>query len=132
MFPHPPRRAGETSVYQSTCGGDGTATACYIDNVINNGTAQYANAYFELNYIRAFAANSSAVVNANGSAVTSGAGAPTTTAPASGSGSGFWLALLTVLILTLGAAGNFLAPISGLSENAFKTVIEIDTVRDSL
>jgi len=27
-----------------------------------------------------------------------------------------------------GAAGNFLAPISGLSENAFKTVMEIDTV----
>lgn len=27
-----------------------------------------------------------------------------------------------------GAAGNFLAPISGLSENAFKTVVEIDTV----
>ena len=27
-----------------------------------------------------------------------------------------------------GAAGNFLAPISGLSENAFKTVLEIDTV----
>jgi 2,4-dienoyl-CoA reductase [(3E)-enoyl-CoA-producing], peroxisomal len=28
----------------------------------------------------------------------------------------------------LGAAGNFLAPISGLSENGFRTVIEIDTV----
>jgi len=27
-----------------------------------------------------------------------------------------------------GAAGNFMAPISGLSENAFKTVIEIDTL----
>jgi len=27
-----------------------------------------------------------------------------------------------------GAAGNFLAPISGLSENGFRTVIEIDTV----
>jgi len=27
-----------------------------------------------------------------------------------------------------GAAGNFLAPISGLSENAFKTVLEIDTL----
>jgi peroxisomal 2,4-dienoyl-CoA reductase len=27
-----------------------------------------------------------------------------------------------------GAAGNFLAPISGLSENGFKTVMEIDTV----
>jgi peroxisomal 2,4-dienoyl-CoA reductase len=28
-----------------------------------------------------------------------------------------------------GAAGNFLAPISGLSENAFRTVLEIDAVR---
>jgi 2,4-dienoyl-CoA reductase [(3E)-enoyl-CoA-producing], peroxisomal len=28
----------------------------------------------------------------------------------------------------LGAAGNFLAPISGLSSNAFRTVIEIDTI----
>jgi len=27
-----------------------------------------------------------------------------------------------------GAAGNFLAPLSGLSENAFKTVIDIDTL----
>jgi hypothetical protein len=26
------------------------------------------------------------------------------------------------------AAGNFLAPISGLSENGFRTVIEIDVV----
>lgn len=30
--------------------------------------------------------------------------------------------------LASGAAGNFLAPISGMSENAFKTVMEIDTV----
>ena len=51
----------------------------YIDNVINNGTAQYANAYFDINYIRAFAVNSSAVVDASGSVVTSGAGAPTAT-----------------------------------------------------
>lgn len=29
----------------------------------------------------------------------------------------------------VGAAGNFLAPISGVSENAFRTVVEIDTVR---
>ncbi|KAF5375963.1 hypothetical protein D9757_008845 [Collybiopsis confluens] len=27
-----------------------------------------------------------------------------------------------------GAAGNFMAPVSGLSENAFRTVIEIDTI----
>lgn len=32
------------------------------------------------------------------------------------------------LCFLTGAAGNFLAPISGLSENAFRTVIEIDTV----
>ncbi len=30
--------------------------------------------------------------------------------------------------LLLGAAGNFLAPIASLSENALRTVIEIDTV----
>ena len=38
--------------------------------------------------------------------------------------------MLVSLILTFseGAAGNFLAPISGLSENAFRTVVEIDTV----
>jgi hypothetical protein len=27
-----------------------------------------------------------------------------------------------------GAAGNFISPISGLSANAFKTVIDIDTI----
>jgi peroxisomal 2,4-dienoyl-CoA reductase len=32
------------------------------------------------------------------------------------------------LKVSAGAAGNFLAPISGMSENAFRTVIEIDTV----
>lgn len=31
-----------------------------------------------------------------------------------------------------GAAGNFLAPIAKLSENGFKTVIEIDTVSDAM
>lgn len=41
-----------------------------------------------------------------------------------------WYPSLT-LIYSVGAAGNFLAPISGLSENAFKTVIEIDTVKVS-
>ena len=29
----------------------------------------------------------------------------------------------------VGAAGNFLVPIEGLSEKGFKTVIDIDTVR---
>ena len=41
------------SVYQSTCGGDGTATACYLDNVINNGT-NYNDAYFDISYVKVF------------------------------------------------------------------------------
>jgi len=33
-----------------------------------------------------------------------------------------------IAFFNIGAAGNFLVPISGMSENAFKTVMEIDTV----
>ncbi|KAI0673184.1 concanavalin A-like lectin/glucanase domain-containing protein [Trametes maxima] len=57
--------AGVASVYQSTCGGDGTATACYLNNVINNGTA-YANAYFEISYIKAFSSSSALVATTSG------------------------------------------------------------------
>ena len=39
-----------------------------------------------------------------------------------------FIKLLPFFYIYLGAAGNFLAPISGMSENAFKTVLEIDTV----
>ncbi|KZO92115.1 NAD(P)-binding protein [Calocera viscosa TUFC12733] len=37
-------------------------------------------------------------------------------------------ALGKINFVICGAAGNFLAPISGLSENAFKTVLDIDTL----
>ncbi|KAI8996256.1 concanavalin A-like lectin/glucanase domain-containing protein [Trametes punicea] len=57
--------AGVPSVYQSTCGGDGSANACYLDNVINNGT-NYGNAYFEISYIKAFSLNSPLVATASG------------------------------------------------------------------
>ena len=40
--------------------------------------------------------------------------------------------MLSRVLLSTGAAGNFLAPISKLSENGFRTVIEIDTVRPRL
>ena len=40
-------------MYQSTCGGDGSSTACYVDNVINNGS-NYADAYFSINYVKVF------------------------------------------------------------------------------
>ncbi|KAI0645466.1 concanavalin A-like lectin/glucanase domain-containing protein [Trametes meyenii] len=53
--------AGVPSEYQPTCGGDGSKQACYVDNVINNGT-NYADAYFEINYIKAFSTDSSTLV----------------------------------------------------------------------
>ena len=51
----------------------------YLDNVINNSTS-YANAYFELNYIRAFGVNASVVVDSSGSAVGTGGASSTATA----------------------------------------------------
>ncbi|KAI1787368.1 concanavalin A-like lectin/glucanase domain-containing protein [Ganoderma leucocontextum] len=53
--------AGVASVYQSTCGGDGSATACYVDNVINNGT-NYADAYFDINYVKVFSLTAGVLV----------------------------------------------------------------------
>ncbi|THG93564.1 hypothetical protein EW026_g7702 [Hermanssonia centrifuga] len=81
--------AGVPSVYQSTCGnGEAVnASSCYLDNVINNGTSQYADAYFELNYIRAFSVNSTAVVGSDGTPVTSTAGGSPGSPTSSGSGS---------------------------------------------
>ncbi|KAI0743871.1 concanavalin A-like lectin/glucanase domain-containing protein [Daedaleopsis nitida] len=50
--------AGLGNVYQQTCGGDGTAQRCYLDNVINDGSSKYADAYFEIGYIKAFSTQS--------------------------------------------------------------------------
>ena len=40
-------------MYAATCGGDGSATACYINNVINT-PVNYTNAYFEISYVKVF------------------------------------------------------------------------------
>lgn len=45
--------AGSPEFFPLTCTGN-----CYLDYVINNGTEQYANAYFEVGYVRVFSANS--------------------------------------------------------------------------
>lgn len=45
--------AGAPEFFPLTCTGN-----CYLDYVINNGTEQYANAYFEVGYVRIFSANS--------------------------------------------------------------------------
>ena len=57
--------------------------------MINNGTSQYANAYFEISSIKAFAVNSSVLVNANGSSAantSSGSSGSSGTGTASGAG----------------------------------------------
>lgn len=101
--------AGVASVYQSTCGGSGAADQCYINNVINNGTSDYAQAYFELNYIRAFGVNSSVVVDATGSQVTatatgsSGQIFPTQSGSSGNSGSNGAVAIVPALLT--GAVG---------------------------
>ncbi|KAI0769640.1 concanavalin A-like lectin/glucanase domain-containing protein [Trametes elegans] len=53
--------AGVPAEYQQTCGGDGTQPACYVDNVINNGT-NYGDAYFEISSIKAFSTDASVLV----------------------------------------------------------------------
>ncbi|RPD77276.1 hypothetical protein L226DRAFT_459589 [Lentinus tigrinus ALCF2SS1-7] len=53
--------AGEASVYASTCGGDGTATACYLNNVINT-PVNYTNAYFEISYVKVFSTNEDVLI----------------------------------------------------------------------
>ncbi|KAI9066573.1 hypothetical protein FKP32DRAFT_355906 [Trametes sanguinea] len=53
--------AGVPAWYQATCGGDGSQSACYVDNVINNGTA-YSDAYFEISSIKAYSTDSSVLV----------------------------------------------------------------------
>ncbi|KAH9858403.1 concanavalin A-like lectin/glucanase domain-containing protein [Lenzites betulinus] len=53
--------AGVPADYQPTCGGDGSQSACYVDNVINNGT-NYDNAYFEISSIKAYSTDSSVLV----------------------------------------------------------------------
>ncbi|OBZ74680.1 putative glycosidase C21B10.07 [Grifola frondosa] len=79
--------AGGATVYQATCGGDGTADACYLDNVIGNGT-NYNNAYFEINYIKAFTVNSTVLspTTSGGSAVLETSTSTATSIAASGTG----------------------------------------------
>jgi hypothetical protein len=54
--------AGSPQFFNATCTGD-----CYLDYVINNGTSQYANAYFDVGYVRVFSANSSGNTESSGS-----------------------------------------------------------------
>jgi hypothetical protein len=46
--------AGVSSVYLPQCASQGTTQLCYNDNVINAGSSGYANAYFEIRYVRVY------------------------------------------------------------------------------
>jgi len=43
--------AGSAQFFNQTCSG-----TCYLDYVINNGTSQYSNGYFEMGYVRVYSA----------------------------------------------------------------------------
>ncbi|GBE86887.1 concanavalin A-like lectin/glucanase domain-containing protein [Sparassis latifolia] len=77
---------GIASIYSETCPVQGTANAstCYLDNVINNGTSQYANAYFEIPYLKVFSANGT-VITPSGSASGTGSNVGLPTSTSSGS-----------------------------------------------
>ena len=56
----------------------------YLDNVINNGTSDYANAYFEINYVKVFSLGQPIDPSSSGSSSTIAATSSASTATASG------------------------------------------------
>ncbi|RPD63371.1 hypothetical protein L227DRAFT_521471 [Lentinus tigrinus ALCF2SS1-6] len=91
--------AGQPNIYQATCGKPGetvVANTCYADNV--NGTgANYADAFFEVNYVKVYSVNSTVLspsvsggstVFSTATTTASAGGSSGTNASGSGSGSG--------------------------------------------
>ncbi|TCD60606.1 hypothetical protein EIP91_009772 [Steccherinum ochraceum] len=60
--------AGVPSLYQPTCGGDGSAQGCYVNSVINAGSPNMDNAYFEIRSIKTYGVNSSVVATGTNAA----------------------------------------------------------------
>ncbi|KAJ3555376.1 hypothetical protein NM688_g2611 [Phlebia brevispora] len=87
--------AGQDSIYDQTCNNtaqipaNSPSSRCTTDNVFNNGTADYAMAYFEIGSIKAFAANTTAISSTTPSSLVPGATASNTggSSPASTSSS---------------------------------------------
>lgn len=79
--------AGVPSLYVPTCGqnaaNQSAPNVCYVNSVINNGSPNFDQAYFEINYVKAFAVNSSVVSVPSGGSL-----APTATGSSSPSASG--------------------------------------------
>ncbi|TFK55153.1 glycoside hydrolase family 16 protein [Heliocybe sulcata] len=94
------------STYSETCGsGD-----CYLNSVINAGSPTYDTAYFEIAYLRVFAADNATVVSPSGTTTGSGtkaSGGASATA-ASGSSSGAMALLVNPATLLWGSAAALL------------------------
>ncbi|KAI0092215.1 concanavalin A-like lectin/glucanase domain-containing protein [Irpex rosettiformis] len=79
--------AGMSSLFGPSCAPSGNQTdpnLCYITDVINNGTSDYATAYFEFNSIRTYGVNTSVLVSFDG---TPESGSNSSTGSSSGSSS---------------------------------------------
>ncbi|KAI0047741.1 glycoside hydrolase family 16 protein [Auriscalpium vulgare] len=79
--------AGQPAVYNPSCTNAGPTGLCYNDNVVGPGSPKYDNAYFEVNYVRAYTTGgpaptaTSAGVAATGQVVAEAAAIPMPTAP---------------------------------------------------
>ncbi|TBU38093.1 concanavalin A-like lectin/glucanase domain-containing protein [Dichomitus squalens] len=81
--------AGQPTIYAQTCGGPvGNSSTCYLENVINNGTSQYADAYFEINYVKAYSLGDALDPTVSGTSVILSSISPTATSTSSANGSG--------------------------------------------
>ncbi|CCM04112.1 uncharacterized protein FIBRA_06272 [Fibroporia radiculosa] len=112
--------AGLASVYQETCPVNGTAglNTCYDNNVIDNGTPAYAEAYFEISYVKVFSLNetstsTSSSTSSSGSASTlsstSTSGSPTSSSSASTTSTTKASGAIPIVQLRSTAAGVFAA-----------------------
>ncbi|KAI1790516.1 concanavalin A-like lectin/glucanase domain-containing protein [Ganoderma leucocontextum] len=80
--------AGQPTIYAQTCGGPvGNSSTCYLENVINNGTSQYADAFFEINYVKAYSLGDALDPTESGSSLVLSSVAPTVTSGGNGASS---------------------------------------------
>lgn len=91
--------AGASSIFPQTCSG-----TCYTDYVMGDGS-NYANAYFDIDYIRIYGSGSNSVISASNSATgtssSSGAAASTTTTDAAPRVNGGWMTAVAGVVATL-------------------------------
>jgi len=100
--------AGSPQFFPQTCSG-----MCYNDYVINNGSAGYANAFFDLGYVRVFSSNSSGTPSSGsgGNSTGSGSGGSGGSGGSSGSSGGgqnsvsVLVAGLAVLVMSVVVVG---------------------------